>query len=70
MQKREPGSASLHQLIVVNLSDWVKPEPILKKWINANIGLFGVKVDGVYRKIRQELERPYFDVFDYKVVWE
>lgn len=68
--EREPRSASLHQLIVVNPSDRVKPELTLKKWISANVGLFGVKVDGVYKQIRQELERPYFDVLDYEVVWE
>lgn len=76
--EREPRSASLHQLIVVNPSDRVKPELTLKKWTSANVGLFGVKVDGVYKQIRQEhfdklsasLERPYFDVLDYEVVWE
>jgi len=55
-------------MIVVSLSDLVKPESALKKWINANVELSGVKEDGAHRKICQELGRPYFDVLDYKIV--
>ncbi|MBL0267024.1 MAG: hypothetical protein IPQ05_25095 [Leptospiraceae bacterium] len=36
----------------------MKPKSTLKKWISANVGLSGVKVDSTHRKIRQELGRP------------
>jgi hypothetical protein len=44
--------------IMVSPSERMKPKSTLKKWISANVGLSGVKVDSTHRKIRQELGRP------------
>jgi hypothetical protein len=54
----EPKRVPLHKVIMVSPSERMKLKSALKKWISANAGLSGVKVDSTHRKIRQELGRP------------
>lgn len=54
----EPKRVPLRKVIMVSPSERMKLESALKKWISANAGLSGVKVDSTHRKIRQELGRP------------
>ena len=58
MRKREPETASLHQMEAVSQSDLVKPALVAKERVRATTGLPGVKGDGAQGKRNQELGRP------------
>ena len=58
MRKREPETASLHQMEAVSQSDLVKPALVAKERVRATTGLPGVKGDGAQGKSNWELGRP------------